>query len=221
MTTVCGFTSRALFSLVERFVTSAAAFCFVFVKMVAAATQCAASCAAAFVASLALVDCQILTLSGILVFVFSVCAGFCWAIARVSRRRSLEPCASGDVLGLRLLGSCDIALMSQDCVNEDAQASDEALAAAFKSGFVFVRRFLHVFDELCSFVGELLLSAYSAAELFLVWLSTTLSPRRGPRDAWEAQATPRLDVAEVPECVTARFANARRPPRESNFPGRP
>ena len=38
------------------------------------------------------------------------------------------------------------------------QASDEALAAAFKSGFVFVRRFLHVFDELCSFVGELLLS---------------------------------------------------------------
>ena len=92
----------------------------VFMRMVAAATQCADSCAAAFVGSLALVDCLILTLSGILVFVFSVCAGFCWAIARVSRRRSLEPCASGDVLGLRLLGSCDIALMSQRCVNEDA-----------------------------------------------------------------------------------------------------
>ena len=80
--------------------------------------------------SLALVVCQVVTLSGILVFVFSVFAGCCWAIARVSRRRSLEPCASGDVLGLRLLGSCDIRLMSQRCVHddasEDAQAFDEA-----------------------------------------------------------------------------------------------
>ena len=31
-----------------------------------------------------------------------------------------------------------------------------------------------------------------------VRLSTTPSPRRGPRAAWQAQATPRVDVAEVP-----------------------
>ena len=28
--------------------------------------------------------------------------------------------------------------------------------------------------------------------------TTTLSLRRGPRVAWQAQATPRVDVAEVP-----------------------
>ena len=31
-----------------------------------------------------------------------------------------------------------------------------------------------------------------------VWLSTTLSPRRGPWKAFQAKATPRVDVAEVP-----------------------
>ena len=128
-TTACGFSLGAQISLVERFVTVAAAFCFVFNKVVAAATQSAASWAAAFVGSLAIVACHVVTLSGILVFVVSVFAGFCWAIARVSRRRSLEPCASGHVLGLRLLGSCYITLMSHRCVHddasEDAQAFDE------------------------------------------------------------------------------------------------
>ena len=32
----------------------------------------------------------------------------------------------------------------------------------------------------------------------LVWLSTTLSPRRGPRKAFQAKATPRVDVSVVP-----------------------
>ena len=73
----------------------------------------------------------------------------------------------------------------------------QASAAAFKSGIELVRRFLHVCEEFCASVGELLLSAYSAAELFVVWLSTTPSPRRGPREAWQAQATPRVDVADV------------------------
>ena len=155
VTTACGCTTGAHISLVERFVTSAAAFCFVFMKVVAAATQCAASWAAAFVESLASVVCQIVTLSGILVFVFSACAGRCWAIARVSPRRSLEPCASGDVLGLRLLGSCDIALMSQRCVNEDAQAFDEASAAAFKNSIVSFCRFLPHLSVSCCFLRTL------------------------------------------------------------------
>ena len=71
-TTACGFTLGAHLTLVERFVTFAAASCFVLKKMVAAATEGAAPWAAAFVGSLAFVAGQFVTLSGIRVFFFSV-----------------------------------------------------------------------------------------------------------------------------------------------------
>ena len=98
-TTACGFTLGAHISFVERFVTFAAAFCFVFMKVVAAATQCS------FLGSFV---CGVACISGLSVCHFVLDPGVC--LLRVSRRRSLEPCASGDVLGLRLLGSCDITL---------------------------------------------------------------------------------------------------------------
>ena len=48
----------------------------------------------------------------------SVFAGFGWVISLVTWRRFLEPCASGDVLGLRFLSCCDISMMSQHCVKD-------------------------------------------------------------------------------------------------------
>ena len=56
-------------------------------------------------------------------------------------------------------------------------------------------------------------------DCFGLWLSTLLSPRGGPREVWQAQATPRVDVAEVPSvpssqqvlCVKSCF---------DQFPGR-
>ena len=175
-TTACGFTPGAHLTLVERFVTVAAASCFVFKYMVAAAAKETGPWAAAFVGSLALVAGQFVTLSGILVLFFSVCAGFCWAIARVSRRGSLEPCASGDVLGLRLLGGCDFTPMSQRCVQDPGVGHT---AGTFEDAQIFV--------EALPIDGATVLLA-----------TTTV---RGSRIACRAQATPRVDVDVTRHCV--------------------
>ena len=101
----------------------------------------------------------------------------------------------------------------------------QASAAAFRTPFALVGWFvlsLYVaakflgssaaaFEYVTPMVKALLSSSSSRAAAFKcvtcvytdylgVWLSTTLSQRRGPRKALQAKATPRVDVAEVPQC---------------------
>ena len=95
VTIACGFTSGALISLVECFVPSAAALSSGCKKNISAAPAAAFAAAFGYLfvettacgftlgAHFTSVDCLILTLFGILVFIVCVFAGFCWTFASV------------------------------------------------------------------------------------------------------------------------------------------
>ena len=119
VTIVCGFTSGALLSLVVSFVMSAAALSSGCTKNTSAAPAAAfaaafgyrfvetTACGFTLGAHFILVDCLILTLFGILVFIACVFAGLCWTFVSVP----WSHLANGLVLGLRVLCACTTALV--------------------------------------------------------------------------------------------------------------
>ena len=119
---------------------------------------------------------------------------------------------SPQVIG-RMAGAFIVAF-SRYFVKIAAVASAAATAAALHHCFALVGTFLSLVDHLASVLPLSLEYAWTvlqateevrqqaagalATDYFGSWLSTSLSPRRGPREAWQAQATPRVDVADVP-----------------------
>ena len=95
-----------------------------------------------------------------------------------------------------------------------AVASAAATSGAFHGYFAFVGMFLSLVGHFASVLPLSLEFAWTilqateevrqhaaaalATDYLRFWLSTTLSPRGRPREAFQAKATPRVDVAEVP-----------------------
>ena len=95
-----------------------------------------------------------------------------------------------------------------------AVASAAATSGAFHGYFAFVGMFLSLVVHFATVLPLSLEFAWTilqateevrqqaaaafASDYLRFWLSTTHSPRKGPREAFQAKATPRVDVAEVP-----------------------
>ena len=116
---------------------------------------------------------------------------------------------SPQVIGRR--AGASIAAIARHIVKFAAVAPAAALSGALDGCFTLVGMFVFLVGHLASVLLFSLEFAWTilqateevrqqaAAAFYLrFWLSTTHSPRKGPREAFQAKATPRVDVAEVP-----------------------